>query len=289
MILRSTCSRFGARPLLVAVSLTGCLVASASAETSGDEDARRLAATAAEAAYVQGLDEVTGSSAALAAFRESADEWRRAIDAGADGPAAWFNLGNALLRAGEVGDAIVAYRRAERLDPTDDDVAANLAEARRRVDRPIQADATDLDFAGVASWWHVVGTGSRLWIAVGAWLVFWILLDRRLASGGRRADECEATTAAWRAGLSGSLVLAVVSAGTVAADRLLPSWRPVGVLVRPDVVLRSGNGTSFEPAIEEPLAEGVEFAILEDRPGWWRVRLPDGTTGWVSVEDGDRV
>jgi SH3-like domain-containing protein len=61
------------------------------------------------------------------------------------------------------------------------------------------------------------------------------------------------------------------------------------VLVRSDVVLRSGNGASFEPAIEEPLSEGVEFAILEARPGWWRVRLPDGTTGWVSAEDGERV
>ncbi len=252
-------------------------------------DVARLAAATAVAAYVRGLGEVSGSSAALAAFRESADAWRRAIDAGADGDAAWFNLGNALLRAGETGDAIVAYRRAERLDPTDDDVAANLAEARRRVDRPIQADATDVDFTSVAGWWHVLGTGTRVWVAVIAWLTFWILLERRLASGGRRRDEREAITAAWRGGLTGSLVVAVICAGTVAADLLLPIWRPIGVLIRPDVVLRSGNGTSFEPAIEEPLAEGVEFAILEDRPGWWRVRLPDGTTGWVSIEDGEQV
>ena len=263
-----------ARRVLIALVAAGCAAGPLVAQTPEDDEVARTAANAADAAYIRGLDEVTGSTAAIAAFRESADAWRRAIDAGADGSAAWFNLGNALLRAGEVGDAILAYRRAERLDPADDDIAANLAEARRRVDRPIQADATDLDFVGVASWWHILGTTTRLWVAVGAWIVFWLLLDRRLAGGGRRAEEREATTAAWRAGLGGSLAIAVICGGTVMADRLLPAWRPVGVLVRPDIVLRSGNGASFEPAIEEPLAEGVEFAIVEERPGWWRVRLP---------------
>ena len=55
------------------------------------------------------------------------------------------------------------------------------------------------------------------------------------------------------------------------------------------MVLRSGNGTGFEPVIEESLAEGVEFVILEERPGWWRIRLPDGTLGWISREDGEAV
>lgn len=258
------------------------------AAADGQETTRSTAASA-EAAYQRGIEAVSGSSEAEAAFVESAETWKRAIDAGADGPAAWFNLGNARMRAGEIGPAILAYRRAERLAPTDDDIAANLAEARQRVDRPIQADATDVDFASVAGWWHLFSTQTRLWIGLVSWVAFWILLDRRRAGRGGRTSEPEAVTAAWRAGIAGTLVIALLSGATVAADRWLPAWRPVGVVVQDDVIVRSGNGISFEPAIEESLSEGVEFAILEERPGWWRVRLPDGTQGWISQEDGSKV
>mgnify|MGYP002038821075 CR=1 FL=1 len=41
--------------------------------------------------------------------------------------------------------------------------------------------------------------------------------------------------------------------------------------------------------VEEPLAEGVEFTILEQRPGWWRVELADGTTGWISETDASTI
>ena len=160
-----------------------CLMASVSALAEDPAADQRASVVAAEAAYQRGVDDVNGSSAAQAAFEESARLWRQAITDGADGASSWFNLGNSLLRANRVGDAIVAYRRAERLSPSSDDIAANLAEARRRVDRPIEADATDLSFSDVSAWWDPLPAEARLMTSIVAWLIFWCLLFLRSGVG----------------------------------------------------------------------------------------------------------
>lgn len=275
--------------LFVFITMTSHSLADAEIPSPSPSD-RVALAESAEAAYRRGLELVGGSTDALAAFRSSADDWRRVIAEGGNGPAAWFNLGNAELRAGTLGKAIAAYRRAERLDPIDDDIAANLAEARRRVARPIEADATDLTFANLNRWWNVISEPTRFGTAAITWTCLWfLLLWRRSRPVERRITERESTTVIWRSIIIITAMAGVLSAGTIVIDRLLPEGGTAGVLTRADVELRTGNGLSFEPAIDEPLSEGVEFGILERRPGWWRIRLPDGTNGWIESKDGESV
>ena len=73
----------------------------------------------------------------------------------------------------------------------------------------------------------------------------------------------------------------VILGGTVVADEALHAMRPRAVLVDSNVTLRKGNGDGFEPAFEETLGPGVECTVIERRPGWLRVRLPDGRSGWL--------
>ena len=276
--------------LCVALGVATRTVADVSAPPFPPLEERLEAATKAEEAYRRGVEAPRGSAVAEKAFRESAAHWRTVIDLGADGPTTWYNLGNALLRGDEVGEAIVAYRTAQRLEPGADDVAANLAEARRRVERPIGADANDLSFTDVASWWHLLGPRSRLLLAMAGWITFWILLFLRTGvDESRRRAESESITAAWRGGLVVSLTIGILGGLTIAADLAFAHWRPVGVVTAESAILRSGNGEAFENLTTEPLAEGVEFAIEETRPGWWRVRLPDDTVGWISRQDASAV
>ena len=64
-------------------------------------------------------------TAAAAAYEEIAR-------AGKASAALYFNLGNAWFKAGQMGRAIAAYRRASELDPRDDDTRANLDFARNQ-------------------------------------------------------------------------------------------------------------------------------------------------------------
>lgn len=53
----------------------------------------------------------------------------------------YYNLGNAYYRLGQLGNAIVSYERALRLDPTNSDAKANLAFVNSKItDKPIDSE-----------------------------------------------------------------------------------------------------------------------------------------------------
>jgi len=57
-----------------------------------------------------------------------------ALQAGAEGADLWFNLGNALYRAGEQGRAVLAFERALRRDPGDEGARQNLRLVRSQIE-----------------------------------------------------------------------------------------------------------------------------------------------------------
>jgi hypothetical protein len=63
-------------------------------------------------------------------YTQSAAAYEKIVQAGTVSPALYFNLGNAWLKAGQIGRAICAYRQAEAIAPRDPDIRANLQIAR---------------------------------------------------------------------------------------------------------------------------------------------------------------
>lgn len=217
-------------------------------------------------------------AASLRSFREAAAEWDRVRAAGAENGPLEFNLGNACLEAGDLGRAIAAYRRAERFLPGDADLAHNLAVARSRVTDAVGRDGTTLLVDTVASWWHVIPGHVRAGLGIACWASLWALVAARALAGGRAGPAGVALLRglAWAA-----FAGAALSGGTAIADVLLRGARPPAVLLEPSTVLRKGNGEGFEPAFVESLGPGVECTVIEERPGWVRLELPDGRGGWV--------
>ena len=65
-------------------------------------------------------------------FRSAAQRFESIVAAGINNGRLEYNLGNCYLQAGDVGRAVLHYRRAQRLIPGDPLLADNLAEARSR-------------------------------------------------------------------------------------------------------------------------------------------------------------
>ena len=77
-------------------------------------------------------------------------------------------------------------------------------------------------------------------------------------------------------------VLAVwaVAAASVWTSRLKADD---AVVVTDGATLRFADSAGAAPALVHPLPAGAEVDIVEHRDEWARVRLADGTTGWLAA------
>jgi hypothetical protein len=182
-----------------------------------------------------------------------------------------LNHGNAHFLAGNLPEAILAYRRAERLIPNDARLRANLAEARRAVvDAPTGREATS------SSWAPQLSRPFQVRLAFGCYLAAWIALGFSLLQSARWP---------YLGGLALLLVaigLGLAVYGVEARDR----ERPVVIVTGDGVALRRGNGVSY-PLVEVngvavKLNRGVEGRVRATRPnGWVQLALDNGLVGWV--------
>jgi len=210
-------------------------------------------------------------SAAKAAYREAAGGFEALIADGVRNGKLYYNLGNTYLQLGDLGKAIVNYRRAEALLGSDAQLEANLHFARSLCRSQIQAAGGQAALRTALFWHYDTSLRARFWTALGAWVLFWIALGLRTAT---RASGWGYAAA----------ILAVIwlSAGlSTTVEWWQRTHTQYGVTVSDDITVRKGNGAGYEPQFNEPLHEGVEFEVLDERPGWYKVELRDGSSGWL--------
>ncbi len=184
----------------------------------------------------------------------------------------YYNLGNAYLLQGDVGHAILNYRRAELLNDKDANLQKNLAFARsRRIDQfdtPTQQRVLETLF-----FWHYdFSIQTRFFLACLAFAVACII----------------GILLVWRGRSSGLLWILVPSLVIWLSLSLSVGWdyhqrqqTQHGVITDTSVLARQGDGANYPESFKEPLHAGTEFGLLEQRPGWFHILLPDQTDTWI--------
>jgi len=217
--------------------------------------------------------------AAGRAFSESAEKFQLLVDTGLRNGALFYNLGNACLRAGELGRAILNYRRAERLIPGDGQLEANLAFARSLRQDQIPVSGSSAFLRTLFAWHFKVPLRTRYALGLGAYVMFWALLVARIYWPGLR----------WGYAALPCLVVWLTLGVSLASEVTVQSKDREGVLVVREAIVRKGNGDGFEPQFAQPLHEGVEFSVLERRRDWLHVELPDGKAGWIRAAQAELI
>ena len=204
-------------------------------------------------------------------FGDAVDGYRTIIGQGlASGPL-YYNLGNAWLKRGRMGEAIWAYERARALMPRDPDVRANLAYARSRVPESLSVSWS------LPRWWQWATLGDVFRpgeLACALIILVWICVGCRLALMWGPGLAAALRPIAW------GLIVLMTGAGVVLlaqtmSDRLMPTV--IVVEERAEVTFAPQPGSTRHFL----LPEGTRVRVLQREPGWLRVQRGDGRLGWV--------
>ncbi len=205
-------------------------------------------------------------------FNAAAEGYRTVVQYGIVDPRVEYNLGNAAFRLGRIGEAVLHYRRAQRLAPADEDVAANLELAlSRAVDRadppqltgPIRVVRTLQDRVGPDR--QAIALLALLWVAAG--LTAW----RSARPGG------------WNAA-AGWTLAALLFVASMSCVSWYTTWQRLdgerlAVVLQPSVEVLAGAGQNNATLFT--VHEGLTVVVQQEQRDWVQVTLPNGLHGWI--------
>ncbi|MDP6779406.1 MAG: tetratricopeptide repeat protein [Candidatus Latescibacteria bacterium] len=205
-------------------------------------------------------------------YARAASAYEDVLGLGVRHGAVYYNLGNAYHKAGRLGQAILAYERALKLQPGDEDLAANLRFVNAlKVDRDPEPEGNvavrflsrryrSLSVDGIAVAFAVCllacATVGVAWLFAPHRRVTWVCLLVACCGG-------------------------LLFAGGLSAAKIHDREAVVqAVILDEETVGRSGPGSDYLKVFS--LHEGTKVTVEREEGGWSLVRLPNGMGGWAS-------
>ena len=185
----------------------------------------------------------------------------------------YYNLGNAYYKKQEFPMAIYYYERALKLDPSNEEVQTNLAIANRAIVDKIEPVPQSFFIKG----WHQMRSklsGDQwAWCSVAAFalLLFALFLFLRSRRIGLRKLGF----------FSGILFLLVfaISVANAAQLRRMAMKQNQAILMSPTVTVKSSPSEASVDLFV--LHEGTKVDILETTGEWNKIKIANGSVGWL--------
>ena len=204
-------------------------------------------------------------------YDEAVTQYESIIAAGISNGRLYYNLGNAYMRTGQPGRALLNYRRAELRMPRNDDLRSNIQYALTQARDSIECRGFAVTLRDICFWYTRMSATEIIWTAIACNTLFWLLLLARFFY--RREG--------FTIGLTLVLFLTVIFGSSAAVKHYTVAYAPRGVVVAPEIQVRSG--TSLNDTVLFKLHEAAEFVWEEERDGCVRIGLCDGKKGWVQA------
>lgn len=200
-------------------------------------------------------------------FHTAAVLYEQLVARGLEGSALRFNLATAYFQGGDLGHAVINYRRSLRWMPRDGEVIAGLDAVRRAREDVIPDGQSLIDVFN-----SVFTIEEAFWIVWGSGVVTAsVFLLGSLLSGK------------WHRFLRGvlmtSLFIILIMGSLTIGSLWFETFRPPAVVVEERVYVYSGPGEQYLELFL--LHAGAEIRRIDSTGGWIRFELSDGREGWL--------
>lgn len=209
-------------------------------------------------------------------YEQALTMYGNVVDSGLESAELYYNMGNTYYKMKKYPMSILYYEKALKLAPGDEDIRTNLEIANLAVVDKINA----LPQSFVARWWNgaksSLSTDGWAWVSV---VVFALLLLCLFAF-------LMARRAGWRkTGFFAGLLLLLCLAFSVAfaVGNYNDQKRQDEAIIMTSTV--NVKSTPSEAGIDLfVLHEGTKVRILDTMNGWNKIRIADGSIGWLQTE-----
>jgi tetratricopeptide (TPR) repeat protein len=188
----------------------------------------------------------------------------------------YYNLGNAYYRSGKMGQAIVSYRRALRLDPRDPDITENLKTTRSQTTDGVAAPCLPGPVRSFLFVYHYIGFDELVWSCGILMVLLCLLAAIRIYLPQH-----------WIKTLFICLLFLLLVAGASAgAHWYFTHVRASAVVTADESIVRVGPGDSFLEIFI--LHDGAEMRVLQREDDWMKIQIQienEVKRGWIQQKD----
>lgn len=212
-------------------------------------------------------------------FEAAAQGFEIIAGSGVVNPYLCYNIGNAHLRAGSLGKAVLWYERAARLSPENPDIRFNLSHARSLVRDRIESPLTLRDI--LFFWEGLVSLKHLQMAAIAGSALFFLWAG---IAAGRKKRILSPVGLSMLALLVALTLVAGLEAYRLGAERH-------AVILAEQTRARSGTLETATPLFE--LHEGTKVRVLEKKGGFIKIRIEGSVSGdkmgWVSLDHAEVI
>ena len=217
----------------------------------------------------------------LGSYEEALKGYDSIVQLGVHSPELYFNMGNAHYKLNRIAPSILNYEKALLLDPTNEDIQHNLRFAENMtidVIEELPTNAFDAFFTSISGAFSLpLWSGLVICFLALACLSFAAYVQSRISRQKRRLFTL-------------SLLLGTFSLGSfgLAWDKQVrDAQQSKAVIFTQTTDFRSEPNLRSEVLVQ--LHEGTKVIIEDQVEQWVKVRLANGTIGWLTQSDVQRI